>query len=549
MNLNMKDMNLFLKRKHLLLLSLLSGLLFSLAWPSGGFPLLLFFAFIPLLIIEDHLSGNPRSFHPYHILFYTYPGFFTWNLLTTWWIMNSTLFGVTMAVLFNSLFMSLVFLLYHWTKRRFFGSGKANVLLVFYWISFEYLHQHWDLTWSWLNTGSGFASFPAWVQWYEYTGIFGGAVWIFAGNFTAYAVLKTFLQRSGSRQRFIKALVFVSVILLPLVFSLIRFHSYDEVQDPIQVTVIQPNIDPYTEQYDLEPEVVMDRMLDLAESKADPGTDLLVCPESAIQENIWENEPLFHQSPSILRWREYLKTRPQLAVVTGASTFRRFEPGEKVSETARYSKSNDFHYDAFNTALFFDSSERIQSYHKSRLVVGVERMPFPRYLKFLENYALDLGGTIGSLGISEARTVFRSSDGKLNLGTAICYESVYGEFFSRFVRNGAELMLIITNDGWWGNTPGHRQHLGFASLRAIETRRCIARSANTGISCFVDQRGIMSQKTGYWQPAAIRGTVNRNNKLSFYTRHGDYIGRISSWISLLLIVATLAGRFGFRRKN
>lgn len=510
---------------------------------------MLFIAFVPLLLIEDHLSLHKQTYHPYQIIFYTYPGFFTWNLLTTWWIVNSTLFGVTMAVLFNSLFMSLVFLLYHWTKRRFSGSGKAYVLLVFYWISFEYLHQHWDLTWSWLNIGNGYASFPAWVQWYEYTGIFGGAAWIFAGNIAAIAVLKAMLQRKSRRPLIIKSLVFVSVILIPLVFSLIRFHTYDEKQDPVQVTVIQPNIDPYTEQYTLEPEVVMDRMLKLADSKTPAGTELLVCPESAIQENIWENEPLFHQSPSILRWREYLRTRPQLAVVTGASTFRRFETGEKVSETARYSKSNDFYYDAFNTALFLDSSDRIQVYHKSKLVVGVERMPFPRYLKFLEDYALDLGGTIGSLGISPERTVFRSSNGKLALGTAICYESVYGEFFSRFVRNGAELMLIITNDGWWGHTPGHRQHLGFASLRAIETRRCIARSANTGISCFVDQRGIISQQTGYWLPAAIRGTVNRNKQHTFYTKHGDYIGRISCWISLLLILATLAGRFTFRSRN
>src|SRR5574343_444659 len=73
----------------------------------------------------------------------------------------------------------------------------------------------------------------------------------------------------------------------------------------------------------------------------------------------------------------------------------------------------------------------------------------------------------------------------LKLAPAVCYESVYGDFMAKYIRSGAEVICIITNDGWWGNTPGHRQHLAYAKLRAIETRKQIIRSANTGISCFV----------------------------------------------------------------
>jgi apolipoprotein N-acyltransferase len=117
----------------------------------------------------------------------------------------------------------------------------------------------------------------------------------------------------------------------------------------------------------------------------------------------------------------------------------------------------------------------------------------------------------------------------------ICYESVFGEFFARFVRNGARVMFIITNDGWWGNTPGHRQHFDFASLRAIETRRSIARSANTGISAFINQRGDDLDATGYWVPAAIKGSINANREITFYVRHGDYLARMSSVLSIVLL--------------
>jgi apolipoprotein N-acyltransferase len=115
------------------------------------------------------------------------------------------------------------------------------------------------------------------------------------------------------------------------------------------------------------------------------------------------------------------------------------------------------------------------------------------------------------------------------------------------VRKGANVLFIITNDGWWGNTPGHKQHLSFASLRAIETRRSIARSANTGVSCFVNQRGDIQQATKYWERDVIRQEINLNSKITFYTRFGDYFGRISSFISVLFILLAIV--FGIKRKN
>jgi apolipoprotein N-acyltransferase len=115
------------------------------------------------------------------------------------------------------------------------------------------------------------------------------------------------------------------------------------------------------------------------------------------------------------------------------------------------------------------------------------------------------------------------------------------------VKNGAELLFIMTNDGWWEDTPGHRQHFIYAKLRAIECRRSIARSANTGISCFINQRGDVIQQTAYWEEDAIQNTINKNDRITFYVKYGDILGRIAYWTSalllLILIVAMLKKRF------
>jgi apolipoprotein N-acyltransferase len=100
-------------------------------------------------------------------------------------------------------------------------------------------------------------------------------------------------------------------------------------------------------------------------------------------------------------------------------------------------------------------------------------------------------------------------------------------------------LFVITNDGWWGDTPGYHQHNAFSCVRAIETRRSIARSANTGISCFINQRGEILQKLGWWKRDAIKGTINANDKITFYVKHGDYIARIARFFALIVILSAI----------
>jgi apolipoprotein N-acyltransferase len=315
------------------------------------------------------------------------------------------------------------------------------------------------------------------------------------------------------------------------------YWSYEEEERPVEVIITQANINPYTEQYTLPPLQVTKMNLALADGLVDENTDFIVCPESTIQEDIWEHA--LYASPSLNTSKRYISEYPGLTIVIGASSNKEFFEGEEITYTARKFRNEDGYYDAYNTVFFIENGKELEFYHKSKLTPGVETMPFPKYLGFLEGLAIDLGGTVGSLGTDDIRKVYTNKD-SLKVSAVICYESVYGEFFAEFARNGAELIFITTNDGWWGNTPGHRQHFSYARLRAIETRRSIARSANTGISAFINQRGDVLQESGYWVPAVLKQSINANDEITFYAKYGDYLARIAAFVSVLLLLIAIS---------
>jgi apolipoprotein N-acyltransferase len=237
-----------------------------------------------------------------------------------------------------------------------------------------------------------------------------------------------------------------------------------------------------------------------------------------------------------------IKNNPQLTIISGANTLYAFKPNETKSSTARKFSDAEKYFDSFNTGMQLNN-DGISYYHKSKLVPGVERMPFPALFKPLENLAIDLGGTMGSLGTQEERTVFFSHDKKVAIAPVICYESVYSDYVAEYIRNGANLIFILTNDGWWENTPGHKQHLAYARLRAIETRREIARCANTGISCFVTPYGEIEQATAYWEDAIITKNLTPNNTQTLFVKFGDITSYASSLIAILLLIWSQLLRF------
>lgn len=536
------------KFRHLIL-ALLTGVLLSAAWPQGGFAPLLFIAFVPLLWVEDSISAKGYSYSGIRLFPYSYTAFLTWNLLTTWWIWHSTVFGAVMAISVNALLQTAVFQLFHFTKKH---TGKVQGYLAFivFFIAWEYFHLYWDLSWTWLNIGNGFSEYYKWVQWYQYTGVFGGAVWIFVSNIILFLILKEAKNDRQEMRKIKLKLIFIFFwIVTPIAVSYIIYFRYEEKINPVNIVVVQPNIDPYNEKFDgMTASEQLEKMLALAEEKIDSATDYLIGPETALVEGIWENK--IEDSYSIQRIRQFLATYPKLKFVLGLSSYRMYQEGEKPSATARpWRRNPKMFWDAYNTGMQVENGQPIQLYHKSKLVPGVEKMPFPSVLKPLEKFAIDLGGMSGSHGVQAERSVFISATDEKKVAPAICYESIYGEYCGEYIHKGAGLIFIITNDGWWKDTPGYRQHLSYARLRAIEHRKSIARSANTGTSCFINQRGDMEQATDFWVPAVIKATLNYNDEQTFYTRYGDYIARVSCFLSVALLLWVVANRLNKNRKK
>jgi len=531
-----------MKRIHRILLAVLTGFLLSLAWL--GFPgWILFIAFLPLFFIDQYFVKNKQNFKSVSFWGHAFLAVFIWNIVTTWWIAYASVVGAILAVVANSFLMSVFLWLGH-VARRNFRSNLGYMALIVFWITFEYFHFHWDIEWPWLTLGNGFANNIKMVQWFEFTGYLGGTLWILVMNVLFFRTSSLIIDKKNAgsliRQT---ALVFI-MIVVPVSVSYVIYNKYEEAENPNNIVIVQPNINPYSERYDVAAEnEKLDKFIRLANSKTDDRIDFVIGPETVFERYPDWNEARLDYNSQFIRLRNWMLSYENAELVFGVSSSKVYNGDDEVPVTAR--ERNGIVYDVFNAAIFIDRNGDPQIYHKSILVPGVEKMPFMKYLTFMKDIAIDLGGTSGSLGRQEEPSVFISKNGT-KVAPVICYESVFGEYVAQYVRKGAQLIFIITNDGWWRDTPGYKQHMSFARLRAIETRRSIARSANTGISCFIDQRGEVSQPTGWWVEDAIKGTVNINNELTFYVKYGDYIGRISMFVSGLLVLSLISR--GFVRK-
>ncbi len=526
------------------LLALLCGILISLSWPANGFPFLSLIAFIPLLFLEDRIYNSTLKRKNSKYFAHTYLAFFIWNLLTTYWIYFSSPEGAYVAILLNAFIMACIWLLFQKTKRVL-GTQRGYFGLITYWLAFEFLHFDWDLSWPWLHLGNVFANYPQIVQWYEYTGALGGSLWILVSNILGYRFLKNiFLKKSY----LLIGISWLILIVFPIIFSLLRYANYKEQEQPIHVVLVQPNIDPWDKFGGISASQQFENILQLALSKIDSTTDYLITPETSIfPYGVWDHELIYSQE--YLRLKELTSKFPNLHIIAGISHLQVYEPGPDVPSTADKFRNEDLYYDDHNSAIQIDRRAGFQIYHKSKLVPGPEMMPFAKVLKPIQHKLFGkLGGQIGDMGTQKERTVFTGTKENLKAAPVICYESIYGEFVSEYARNGATFISVSTNDAWWGDSPGYKQLLAYTRLRAIETRRSIARSANTGISCFINQRGDVLQPTKFWTSDAVNGIINANDAITFYTRHGDYLGRLSVLFGIMLIVFTYIRAFLRKKK-
>lgn len=512
-----------------IVLALLTGVLLSAAWPTWGFAPLAFVGLVPILLLEDRIAQGGSG----KLFWLSFLAFLVWNVATTWWVWNSTP-AATLAWVLNALFMVIVFNVFHLTKKKVCNNPWGNFFLVPYWMAFELLTYWWAAKWPWLNLGNVFSTCHHWVQWYEYTGVAGGTLWVLTVNILLTNVVLFFKSRA-TKPLLINIGVGLAVLLLPILVGKRIYNHYEAQGEDTEVIVVQQNCDPWNEQFDAAfyDKVIQDN-INLSRPLVTPKTRFIVSSESAIQEGIWLHE--LDQARALKQLHSYLKEVPQAAFVIGGTTYEFVPRGMENDFPARDIGDGKHYYYCHNSALLIDTIN-MQHRNKSQLTPAVEAIP--EWMGFLRSYSLTMGIARGTLkGDPEARVM---TFGDHKIGAAICYESAFGEYVGSFTKRGADLLFVITNDGWWGHTPGYRQHFEFSKLRAIENRRCVARSANTGRSGFINQRGDVLQQTHYWVPDAIRETLKANTKVTFYAKHGDYLSRIAVYLSFVLLI-TLVSR-------
>ena len=554
-------------------LSLVSGMLLGFGFPGIlPVPFLLLVAFVPLLLLQQQLAEQKAGYG--RVFAHGFSTFLLYNILATYWVTNTSLGAGLFAMLANTLLMCLPWLAFHWTSRQ--SPKVAYLAFAACWVTFEYFHFNWELNWPWLTLGNGFAQWPSLVQWYEVTGVLGGSAWVLGCNYLAFklytnrygwfradpqvtipppaaganlsskqnagqastntASVANKAPASAPQKRYLP-LITALVVLVPMAGSLIRYATYTPGNvGTITVGSIQPNFEPHFEKFANNQGAQLDTFLRLSKAALAAGPlDYLVYPETSFSQ-VNEDDPV--AAPPFQILRDELQGTGLKYLVSGFDGYHIFGPNEPLTPAVRYVRNGTLALEALNAAVQIDfSNGEVQTYRKGVFVPGAESFPFRKALFFMEGFVNSLGGTVAGRGTQARRLPLTSPDAKI--APVICYESVFGEYFTDYIKEGAQAIFVMTNDGWWDNTGGHRQHLWLSSLRAIETRRDVVRSANTGISAFIDQRGKIRSRTAYDEATYLNGVMVLNDATTLYVRWGDIIARIAMLLAGMAILGNL----------
>ena len=311
------------------------------------------------------------------------------------------------------------------------------------------------------------------------------------------------------------------------------YNFQENDKEYLTVSILQPNIDPYTEKYGRTNISILQDFKSFVDSSVN-SNDLIVAPETYFSESPGFLINSFQESPFLLSLKDYLKKKNS-QLLSGVQFYKLYNSSLNKSKTSNYIKDSLW-IDVFNSSFLISKNQKHQIYHKSKLVVGVEHMPYKNILEpILGNALLNMGGTVISRGTQPNRGVFELDNG-VKIAPIICYESVYGEYVTEYIRNGAQLLAIITNDGWWSESQGYKQHLSYARIRSIETRRNIVRSANTGSSAIINKSGEIITKLDYNTKGVINAKVGISNQVTSYVKYGDFIFRFSLFFFSIIVL-------------
>lgn len=485
-----------------------SGTLLFLAFPPSPFSFLIFIAFIPLLTIFFH-SFRFRFVH-------LYLAFLVWNIGTTYWLCLTALSASTLsealisflagltAILLNPLLMILP-----WKLTRLFYKRNLSLFSLLFltvaWLSFEYLHFHWEFAWPWLTLAHAFATTPLYLQMASWTGVAGYSALVLLVNsffFLAWT--------QKSKIYFISAGI---LIFFPFIFSPSYFYYERLGSKPLRVRIVQPNIDPYQKFEKLTPEQQIERMKKWIQQPGLDTIDLILLPETAIPTPLTARD--LTQHPLLYPLLDLIKDK-KLCIITGFTELIIYPDSFHPITAMQY---NEIWYEVANSIGIVGD---VQSYQKAKLVPLVERVPYLEYLSFLKHFYIDLGGSLGNL--AKPLQLKNLQCDSLSIAGVICYESVFGNHLRKFVRQGAHLIAVVTNDGWWKKSSGYFQHAVYATFRAIENRKYLIRAANTGISLALKPNGSLIASLPYDQQGYLDVLIFPTKKpTTIYTLYGDWI--------------------------
>lgn len=495
-------------------LSFSASVLLALSFPPFDLAILQIPAFLCLFRIGS-ISETKRE-----VILYAYPSFVLWNLFTTYWLMMATVAGGIAAILANAALMLIPLLLI----RRFQQSELRPMLSAFFsatiWVSYEFLHHNWDLSWPWLTLGNAWSNLTGVIQYISVTGVYGISFWVVFTSALFYALIQNLINRK------LLILAVTALLIFPFfsILSMITMNYPDE--ESIHVTIVQPNSDSY-QRHGGEASLndLVDKLLRLSNEARTEETDVIIWPENALDTSLRVTSPQFDViRDSLESW--------DTSLITGLGLIEIYQDDEERPAVVRESNGGSI-YNIYNAALFLNPNKHTEVYKKGRLVPIVERFPFVAFFQKVDIFEWIDWGSIVGYGLGRDPTVFSVDNHPTP--ALICYDSVFPGWVNQFANAGAGFLTIITNDGWWGDSNGHKQHFAYARLRAIEQRMWIARSANNGISGIISPDGKVQKKTEYWTEDAFTFTIYNSSHDTFYSRTGDWLG----YLSLISIV------FGF----
>lgn len=490
--------------------SLTAGVLLGLSYSPFPFPFtLLVFPGVIWLFRLLELTHSARE-----MALVSYVGLVLWNLITTYWLMFATVAGGIAAILANAAIMTLPLMLIHRLHSRNLPALLTALMVPSIWLVYEFLHFRWELAWPWLSLGNSFATAPWLVQYIQFTGMLGITFWIVLAGWMLF--------RRSSR------VALALILLVPPSLSLVMYATNThDTEEHVEVAVMQPNYDSYLPNAGypnaMEP---LRELLAYSNEVKSAQTRAVFWPENAIMQLIRYDFP---NDATIEIYREVFNWGVPL--ISGTSFLYTYPPGEEPAVVRGEYAGNKFNI--YNAALGFYPNRTMDYYLKPKLVPMVERIPYVHTLSRLDRFGWVDWSNLAMYGRGERRSMFNVW-GNLT-AVAICYDSVFPDWIRGFVNDGARFIVVVTNDGWWGNTSGHIQHFEFARLRAVETGRTVLRSANNGLSGAILPNGDVALKTEYWTRDHFLFDVPLYDHKTFYVRYGDWIGYPALALSLLAL--------------